>query len=340
MYQSFKLSRRIARFRAPVLALLVVAFFGCDSTNSFNPDSSTQPDAGQDAAPDPLSTIDEVTPIDADMPIDEEVDFVPAGPLEGPALSFAGGIAMGVSSQPTSLFGSVYNGALRNIWPAYLVKELAAIKQRGGKVVLTFSGASHYYLDGDGNFSLTKWKNRVARFKGVNFSSYVKDGTVIGHYLIDEPNHAGRWGRPVSASTVEEMARYSKQIWPNLPTIVRAQPDYLNHSHRYLDAAWAQYLYRRGNVHDYIRKQVAEAKERGLALVVGLNVINGGSPNGTKMTASEIKSWGSALLGNSYPCAFISWQHNSYLSSTDVKSAMSQLRRMAENRGTKSCRGS
>jgi hypothetical protein len=333
MSHTFKLSRRIARFRVAVFALLTVALIGCDNANSFNPDSSTHPDA------DPDATLDQLSEIEESQPIEEEVGFVPAAPLDGPAVTFAGGIPIGVSAQPTSLFGSLYNGALRNIWPAYLRRELAAIKQRGGKVVLTFSGASQYSKE-DGRFSLSKWKARVARYKGIDFSSYVNDGTIIGHYLIDEPNHAGRWGRPVSPAVVEDMARYSKQLWPNLPTIVRAQPDYFNYNHRYLDAAWAQYLYRRGNVNDYIRRQIGAAKARGLALVVGLNVINGGTPNGTKMTASEIKSWGSALLSDSYPCSFISWQHNSYLSSSDIKNAMSQLRRMAENRSRKTCRGS
>ena len=40
------------------------------------------------------------------------------------------------------------------------------------------------------------------------------------------------------------------------------------------------------------------------------------------MTASQVKAWGSALLSNSYPCAFISWKYNTdYLSGTGIKSA-------------------
>jgi hypothetical protein len=69
-------------------------------------------------------------------------------------------------------------------------------------------------------------------------------------------------------------------------------------------------------------------------------VLYGGNPNGTRMTASEVESWGSTLLSSSYPCAFISWQYNSsYLSSSGILAAMSALRRKAESRGTKSCRG-
>jgi hypothetical protein len=136
------------------------------------------------------------------------------------------------------------------------------------------------------------------------------------------------------------MAKYSKQLWPDMVTIVRAEPGYMGTNHRYLDAAWAQYLSRKGTPEDYIRENVAEAQKRGLGLVVGLNFIKGGIPNLSTMTGSEVEAWGSALLSSSYPCAFISWQYNSsYLSSSGILAAMSALRRKAESRGTKSCRG-
>jgi hypothetical protein len=314
MADSFKLSRRIARLRAPVFAALILAFSGCESAEPFNPDGSVPPDGvvqGMAAAPEVAS------------------------------ISFAGGIPIGFFNQPISQYGSRFNGSHQNSAPSVLLEELRAIKARGGKVVLALSGSPKYYLS-DGHFSLTKWKERVNRFKGVNFYSFIQDGTVIGHYMIDEPNDASNWGgRPVTPSTLEEMAKYSKQIWPNLPTIVRVDPGYLDGNHRYLDAAWAQYLSRRGDVGDYIDDVTSAAKNRGLALVVGLNVLKGGRPNGTPMTASEVESWGSALLSSSYPCAFINWKYTSdYMSSSSIKNAMDVLRHKAENRSNKSCRGS
>jgi hypothetical protein len=170
---------------------------------------------------------------------------------------------------------------------------------------------------------------------------YINDGTVIGHYIIDEPNDPANWGgREVPPSMVEELAKYSKQLWPNLPTIVRAEPKHMADNHRYLDAAWAQYLSRRGNVNEYVRDVVADAQRKNLGLVVGLNVLKGGTPNGTRMTASEVEDWGSALLSSSYPCAFINWKYTSdYMNSSGIRSAMSSLRRKAESRSSKSCRG-
>ena len=95
--------------------------------------------------------------------------------------------------------------------------------------------------------------------------------------MIDEPNDPANWrGRPVSPATLEQMAKYSKQLWPRMPTIVRVEPGYLGRNHRYLDAAWAQYLHRKGPVESFLRRNVSAAQDRRLGLVVGLNVLKGG----------------------------------------------------------------
>ena len=312
MTYTFKLSRRLARLRAPAIAAIALALIGCNSTDSLDPNSSTQPETVDQGASVALSTT-----------------------------SFAGGIPMGIFAMPTSEFGSRYNGAMRNIWPGELLGELAGIKARGGKVVLMFAGSQDYYKDAAGHFSFDKWKARVDRFKDTDFSAYISDGTIIAHYLIDEPNDPANWnGNPIPASTVELMAQYSKQRWPAMATIARAEPSYFGPAH-YLDAAWAQYLERRGDAGDYIRRNVSDAQSRGLALIVGLNILKGGVPNGSSMSATEVETWGSALLSSSYPCAFISWEYDdNYLSSSSIKSAMDVLRNKAENRSTKSCRAS
>jgi hypothetical protein len=309
MTYKFKLSRRLARLRAPLFATIILSLVGCNSTDSLSPDSNTPPSVNTD-----------------------------------PSLSvaFAGGIPFGTFAQPTTAFGSRYNGAMRNIWPGELLSELADIKARGGKVVLMFAGSEDNYKDANGHFSMSMWKARVDRFKVVNFSSYVNDGTIIAHYLIDEPHDPYNWnGQPIPPSTLEEMAKYSKSIWPSMATVVRDSPHYLagwSGDYQCLDGAWAQYLSRMGSASDYIRYNVAEAQKKGLALIVGINFMMGGDPNNTPMSATEVQNFGSALLSSSYPCAFISWQWNStYLSNSGIKSAMDVLRSKAQNRSTKSC---
>jgi hypothetical protein len=329
MAHSFKLSRRIARLRALVTTLLAFTLVGC-GTDSLDPDSSTSPDPADPA------TLDGST-LQADA-----VPVAEAAPVA--SASYAGGIPFGTFSQPTGTFGSMFNGAQRIIYPQYLVRELAAIKARGGKVAIRLSYTDRYLKDSQGNFVLSKWKERVSRYKGVNFSPYINDGTIIGHYLLDDPQDPTNWnGKPIPQSTIEEMARFSKQLWPNMPTIVRTWPDYLDNwsgNYRYLDAAWAQYTAKRWpNAEAFLRENVSKAKARGLALVVGMNILDG-SPTKGRMSASQVRSYGSALLGDSYPCAFLSWQYRDDYMTASVKDAMRYLRNKAQNRGFKSCRGS
>ncbi|MGH7509234.1 MAG: hypothetical protein ACREMZ_07160 [Gemmatimonadales bacterium] len=303
----------MARLRASVFAALVVGLVGCDTTDSLSPDDGTLPETG-------------VTPAS----------------LEEPSLAavrFAGGIPIGHHGQPLTAFGRYHNGAKMNIAPGALRSYLAAIKARGGKVVLMLAGNDKYYKDSRG-FNLNKWKARVDRYKGINFSSYIKDGTVIGHFLVDEPNDPNNWnGRTISPSVVDEMARHSKQRWAGMPTLARVEPSYFrNYRARYLDGAWAQYVTRKGSASDYIRRNVADAQRADLSLVVGLNISKGG-PNKRRLTPSQVKSFGSALLASSYPCAFISWTYGSYLTTGSMLDAMRFLRSKAQSRGTKTCRG-
>lgn len=315
MTQNFEFVARLGRLRAPLLAAILLAFAGCDNDEPLSPEGSTLGEPGVEAVPEEPSL----------------------------AVSFAGGIPMGLFHLPTSDYGSRYNGAMHTAGPTDLMSKLSAIKSRGGKVVLNLSGSQKYFKDSNGHFSFTKWKARVDRFRNVKFSSYISDGTIVGHYLIDEPYDAANFnGQKVSGSTLEAMAKYSKQIWPSMATIVRGEPYLIQWSgtYRYLDAAWAQYLWRKGNVNDYLKKNVSYAQKMGLALVVGLNVPDGGNPKGSTMSPSEVQNWGSALLSSSYPCAFLSWKHgDAALTSSGMKSAMDVLRRKAQSRSSKSCRG-
>jgi hypothetical protein len=306
-----------AGVRACLLATLVLALGACDGADRFT------------------------------QPSDDPVDVAAATPVafDGGSLasSYRGGIPFGNFAQPSSAFGAQFNGGLKIISPSSLLAELATIKARGGRVVLNIAGGQSRYTDGKGHFSLNLWKASVDRYKGVNFSSYINDGTVISNYLIDEPHDEANWnGMKVSPATLDEMARYSKELWPNMPTVVRAYPDYLaglNGKYEYLDAAWVQYVHRFGDIDDFTRKHASLAQQKGLSLIGGLNTLAGG-PDKRQLTADQLESWGSALLSSGQICAFISWEFDAkYLERAEIKRAMAVLAGKAESRASKSCRG-
>jgi hypothetical protein len=218
--------------------------------------------------------------------------------------------------------------------------------------VVRLSRGPRYWTNSDGSVNLSKWKALVGRFKDMNLQSYITDGTLLAHYMIDEPHDASNWGgEPVPYSTLEAMAQYSKQLWPGLTTVVRSYPDWLakaSFQWKYLDAAWSQYTASRGDVDTWMRSQTAFAKQEGLGLIVGLNWRDGGTSasgiRGTRsgawsMSASQIKAFGSVLASNPYACAVLSWNYNpTYLDRSDIKAAVAQVAEVARNRAWQSCR--
>ncbi len=301
--------------RTPLIAVLVLVSTACDNRH----------------------------PTTAPTPADEPIDS--PGTPPSLAIAYSGGMPFGLSELAPPQLGSDFNLTVVNgrIWlrNGTVLASLAAIKARGGKVLLSLTGGHKNYLDEDGHFSITKWKQGVNSFKLIPFTSYITDGTIVAHYLIDEPNDASNWGgTPVPPATLEEMARYSKQLWPTMATLVRVEPTYLaqwSGTYRYLDASWAQYVTRKGPPLDFIRRNVADAKLKGLALVTGMNILKGDSARA--MSPALIKSAGSTLLSSWYPCAFVSWKYNAeYLSTPGVRDALRYLRSKALNRTYKSCR--
>jgi hypothetical protein len=166
--------------------------------------------------------------------------------------------------------------------------------------------------------------------------------------MIDEPHDPRNWrGTTVSRQTLDAMAKYSKSLWPKMATIVRSWPAYLKgYRYSYLDGAWAQYATRFGSVSAFLNKNVAEAKSARLSLTVGLNQLAVTKTGGLRgyysgfgsLTASQLKSYGAALLNDSYPCAFLNWRYQDrYMARSDIKAALAYLGGKARNKPFKTC---
>jgi hypothetical protein len=262
------------------------------------------------------------------------------------------GIVFASAQIPVSLLGSVHTGRIGPSQPSSLLGYLRDVKARGGRVLVKLHGPEPE-LRKTGSFSLTTWKTAVSKYKTVNFDSFITDGTIVGHYIIDEPNYPSRWGgKAIAPATVEEMARYSKSIWRTMATIVNAPPAYfasttLTYTH--LDAAWAMFMAEKSTTPaNWAARQVTLAKQKGLGLFSGLNVLDGGNgssgvtgtfPRGWNMTAAELRSYGLALLSQSYVCGFSMWMYkDTYYNKPDIKSAMVELSNKAKTHAKTSCR--
>jgi hypothetical protein len=319
-----------------LLALGLAACGGGDGlANSENPPDSTPP---IDTTPPPPDT----TP-----PIDTTPPPPPPPPGDSIPPPTHVGIGFGPTANPWGTYGPVYSGSLQNGNPETALLNLDAAKRASARIIINFTGNEQYNRDENG-FSFTKWKQRVDRFRNLNLGPYIADGTLFAHMIMDEPSDLGNWsGKIVPQEAVEQMAQYSKSIWPDLTVVIRAWPDYLEGGHYpSLDATWIQYLERFGDIEKFIETRLHPAHELGLATVSGLNVIDGGGPNSgmpsyrpgkRAMNPTQLKTWGERMMREDV-CIFLLWNYREdYFSRPDIQEAMEHLAEIARDKPKRDC---
>ncbi len=286
------------------------------------------------------------------------------------ASAAGGGVPFGASKLPSALFGKPFTETKLEVSPDSILSELTQARAGGMRVFIILVGPQHHYQNSNGSFNLAMWKARVDRFRGIDLSGFVKDGTIIGHQLVSESKARSQFGETVIPNDVlDEMARCSKEIWPTMATMLRTDPtDLEEHAAGYkagrpswkwthLDAASARYLARKGSADKFATDQQASADRQKLALVVGLNVFSGGdgssgirSPADGKwaMSADELRRYGSTLLSRTKPCAFEMWRYETpksefetfkYFRRPEIMAAMEELAALAARTPTRPCVG-
>lgn len=285
-------------------------------------------------------------------------EFPDAGP-GGPDSTYAGigtGIPFGMFTLPLDRYRAPITGAARVVSRSEVGGVLHAASEGKVRVVLNLGGGKANTRDASGRFDLARWKARIDQYRDVDFAPYVEEGLVLAHYLVDEPDAKPSWGgQEISRADLEEMARYSKSIWPTLPTVVRATPAWLAEEHATysdLDIAWAQWEGpgRRWPTPEAFRDEnVAKAKLLGLGLIVGLNQLNGGdgssgvrgtteNPNHWEMSAAELARVGTLLVQTPYACAFVSWRYDAaFETRAGMLDALDSVASVAATRGGTSC---
>ncbi len=300
----------LTRLRAPAAAFLIALTGACE-TERIN--SVTDPEPAADALPSSAPSF---------------------------ATTSYSGLPFGFWRLEYSQLGSDWTGLQANASTSSIIRNLEIARSRGGRVFIRLAGSSpERYQNSDGSFSLTKFKALLDQFKNMDLNSYIADGTLAGHMMLDEPSDGSNWnGKPIPFQTLEEAAKYSKSLWPKLPTFVRSVPTWLAGAPfrwEYLDGGWGQYSARKGQVDAYRDAEVRAANDEGLKMVWGLNVLDGGDGSSGKhfnsstkysMSASEVLKYGKALLAASNSCGFLMWMYQSdYMAYGGILDAMKTL---------------
>jgi hypothetical protein len=227
----------------------------------------------------------------------------------------------------------------RNAIGTSMLPTLRYARQHGARVIMTVTGADNQNLRTDPNnkssFVKATWMSRfndaAAAISPDTVRDYLKDGTLIGIYVIDEP-----WSDFTSFTyqTLDSLCQHVKASWPWAPCIARTDNTVIHdntpatYKYRYLDAGWAQtteFKVRTSpghTVQSYFQTNLDVGETHDLGLWYGFNLINyvntaqrpGCTPsfdNGQHcaITADELKAVANAIeaIGSGKGCGVSGW---------------------------------
>ncbi|HCC83228.1 TPA: hypothetical protein DEP96_00060 [Candidatus Uhrbacteria bacterium] len=250
----------------------------------------------------------------------DSIDDVPAEPLLTGFWGLNGFITdAGLADVRHRFNTSVFQVAADS--PTYAVKTLLPIVQRSGMKVTLRMSSSISNLDTNGNFDINKWKNYVAAWKNSGVQTYIDNGTLIGHMLLDDILTFD--GKNPTGAELDEMARYSEETLPGLMTFVRnratTMPVPTDGTYDYLDAVVNQYIVRDGEINTYTKNETAAAQALHVASINGLNIADGGDGSSGQpgwrqgfyaMSAAEITEYSKILLSVPTMNLFLMWEYD------------------------------
>jgi hypothetical protein len=223
-------------------------------------------------------------------------------------------------------------------------------------------------INGVYQFDMVKWKARMQTYNTsaikTAVASAVADGTIIGNYVMDEPNVSGAgdgntWG-PAGTMTkirVDSLCGYVKGLFPAMPVGVAHGHNTFEpaNSYRVCEFLLDQYVWRKGDVTTYRDDGLALARRDGMSILFSVNLLNGGVPDrdgiwdctgtggmGTyapncRMTPQQVRDWG-ILLGSA-GCALSMWRYDdAFVLNADNQQAFRDVRSRLSTLPGKSCR--
>jgi hypothetical protein len=249
--------------------------------------------------------------------------------------------------------------------PAGIVSRISAARLSKQKLVLFMTDGAHTLYTTNGVFDMSKWKARMDQYNTTTIKNAVaagvSDGTIIGNSIMDEPEHKS-WGGVMTKPMLDQMASYVKAMFPTLPVGVNHGPGgYKWHStERYhvVDYTVNQYNWwiTKGDVVTWRNAVLTQTALDGVTPAFSLNILDGGvedndgvydctgpgqAGTGTfgtncRMTASDMRTWGQALLPKG--CMLLSWKFDdTFMSRSDDQQAFRDLGAQAASLPARGC---
>jgi hypothetical protein len=236
----------------------------------------------------------------------------------------------GVPFGPVDLFQSWlapaangFAGTLTYVSPTGIIPLLNSMRAHGVRGFLKLTGDPHETYKTDGKFDFEKWKQATARYDTpvirAAVAAAVADGTLLGYSMLDEASRFS-WNGSLDKAIIDQMAAFSKSIFPTLPTAV-VVPYSWRPTERYtvLDAVITQTWKPTQTPEEYRDEAVAAAKLNGVALAIAVNILAGPQRKGCEkrprgatclMKPDEIRKWAVTLGSDPHICGVFMWRYD------------------------------
>jgi len=214
--------------------------------------------------------------------------------------------------------------------PDEAIPLLEAARAKGVHIFIHLTGGRGRHQNPDLSFSLERFTQLLEAYRDVDFDPYVRDGTLLGHMLFDEPHDPTNWnGKPVPFETIDAAAAASKRLFPTVPVGIGSPPSWLRSGAPYksLDFGSAQYTAKRGDPKAWVKDEVAAAAEARLKLVLSLNVLDGGAVRARQpMSAEQLGAVGKECLRQPGVLGLLMWKWDeAYFTRPDIRDVLNAL---------------
>jgi hypothetical protein len=246
-----------------------------------------------------------------------------------------------------------FTGTVSYVSPSGILQLLSSMRANRVSGFLKLTGDAHSTYITAGQFDIAKWKAATARYDTPEIKTAVaqavQDGILLGYSMIDEPNHYS-WGGVITKAVIDEMAMFSKSIFPTLPTAAVA-PYKWRGAERYkvLDVIIAGTWKETGTSTAWRDAAVEAAKLNGVALAPVLNILGAavtpgclprpGGGDTCVLTPAEIRDWAITLGTDPYTCGMFMWRFDATLwGMPEYLAAFKDVSTALAKKPVKSCR--
>jgi hypothetical protein len=362
----------MARWCLALLALLLPATLVAQSDGRFRiilPDSSVV--VGRTVTV--VHTRDTVITLVTGSKSTVVIDSVAPRPQPAPV------VEAGIPFGPYSWDGdTIFNLSMGSVNASTVTQRIAVARARGVKLVIAMTGGAHSaknpgcclsLINGVLQFDRARWDSTMQTLNtaqiGAEVFAGVKDGTIIGANVMDEPHVSGggdgnTWG-PKGTLTklrVDSLCGSVKRLFPTLPVGVAHNSHIFEpeRSYQSCDFLIVQYSHRLGDLTAFRDSALVLGKRDGHAVAFSMNILNGGSqdkdsiwdcktqggvkgqaaPN-CQMTPAQVREIGRTL--GPAGCALLMWRHDAaFMARAEMRAVFAELRGLLAQRPARSCR--